>query len=193
MQVYSNELYHYGVVGMKWGVRRYQDYNGKIIKRKTAYSPFDKKDRASIVSSRLDQLSNDKARMERMSIRQRDSLNKAKKYWDSVAKGETPTVKRNIIKRSFDKSRAYDAKTRVARSAVSNVITQSVLMLYTNAVAKKGSDVLANMGMNLSALGMGYEKPSAGQVFKNVSLGAARDTAYNTIGSELAAKIFGHY
>lgn len=25
-----NELYHYGVKGMKWGVRRYRDYDGGL-------------------------------------------------------------------------------------------------------------------------------------------------------------------
>lgn len=29
----SNELYHHGVKGMKWGVRRYQNYDGTYTKR----------------------------------------------------------------------------------------------------------------------------------------------------------------
>ena len=48
---YENELAHYGIIGQKWGIRRYQNYDGSLtragMKRfntsKEAYNKADEK------------------------------------------------------------------------------------------------------------------------------------------------------
>lgn len=63
-QVYSNELYHHGILGQKWGVRRFRNEDGSLTaagKRRRAMS-----DDAALASSlrkkKISELSNDELR-----------------------------------------------------------------------------------------------------------------------------------
>ena len=104
----DNDICHYGVKGMKWGVRRYEYDGAKGLRQRHAVR----------VASRLQQVNMDQKRIDRMTNRQKQSLKNATEYWDARARGKKPTKKRGLIKRGYDSYRSDSFKRRATYAGI---------------------------------------------------------------------------
>lgn len=128
----ENYLMHYGVKGMKWGVRKEAARNEAVRNYQGAkqnildipgrvHNVLDygwSKGHGKNVQRRLKQVRADKTRMRRMSSRQKQSLRNAEKYWNNRAagKGIYGSGHRNLFVRSFDADRSLSPGYRNARA-----------------------------------------------------------------------------
>lgn len=79
----SNELYHYGVLGMKWGVRRDRSRSGDSNRKKSRSE--DSRDASAIKKKKLNQMSN--AELKRVNERRRLEQEYSRLNPKSVSRG----------------------------------------------------------------------------------------------------------
>lgn len=173
---YTNELYHHGIKGQRWGIRRFQNADGSYTAAGKNRYGFDNPDRkkmgftdrmltynAQRTASRLNNMSRE--RKARMSSSQRRSYEMSKKYWNARAQNKRPTEDRNIVKRTYDMWRAKNAASRTSIYAA-----QTAYQYATRSLALTGEvDV------------------------KDIAKTTAVATGSSMVTDELLARIFGHY
>lgn len=143
----NNELVHWGVKGMRWGVRRYQNKDGTLTaagkqrEKQAAKQRSEKLNNARTTETkRKTKLTNDSLSPKKMTekeLRDRIARLELEKRYTDLAREQHPamTKGRRFVDKLFDST-----LDKVAENAMADVAAQAVKVLITKGVNKAFGD-----------------------------------------------------
>ena len=137
----QNELYHHGIKGMKWGVRRFQNDDGSLT------TAGKKRYRDESTGSDKKTSSNNGSKTPRKGLiaRRKDSL--TQKY---IAKGYSQTAAKNMAEQRMRTEAVLAVVGTVAVTAVAIKVARRIGQDYVDQTFKSGK-VIQNIGANPNA------------------------------------------
>lgn len=137
----QNELYHHGIKGMKWGVRRFQNEDGSLTTAgKKRYG-----DESTGSDKRLSSNSDSKTPRKGLIARRKDSL--TQKY---IAKGYSQTAAKTMAEQRMRTEAVLAVVGTIAVTAVAIKVARRIGQDYVDQTFKSGK-VIQNIGANPNA------------------------------------------
>ena len=172
----QNELYHYGIKGMKWGVRRFQNEDGSLTTAgKKRYG-----DESTGSDKKMSSNNGSKTPRKGLIARRKDSL--TQKY---IAKGYSQTAAKTMAEQRMRTEAVLAVVGTVAVTAVAIKVARRIGQDYVDQTFKSGK-VIQNIGANPNANFKDTpffaavnksDKKAYGMMYPNEKRGMAKDFA----------------